>query len=212
MSLIWPCQTRDWEFCPEARLFVHARYQFIETSGRKVGRLSCDSRNVTQFMFLMKQHLVILSVFAFAFLANLAAEPHRNLKAYAPATEGMQRYVIELPELEDESLRKVELIIGKTVPTDGVNRHFFGGKVTREVVQGWGFSYYELKELGPMAGTLMAGPPGGEMVDTFVQVNHNLGLVRYNSKLPLVVYVPDGVEVRYRLWATAAEPTSAEVN
>jgi ecotin len=25
-------------------------------------------------------------------------------------------------------------------------------------------------------------------------------LLRYNSRLPLVVYLPDGVEVRYRIW------------
>lgn len=136
---------------------------------------------------------------------------HPNLKPYAEASEGMQRYVIELPALEDESLRKVELVVGKTVPTDGVNRHFFGGKITREVIQGWGFSYYELKAIGPMAGTMMAGPPDTPKVDTFVAVNHNLGLLRYNSKLPLVVYVPEGVEVSYRLWSTEPEPIAAEV-
>ncbi len=160
----------------------------------------------------MKTRLLLSCISVFAFCVTLTAEPHRNLKAYAPAAEGMQRYVIELPTLEDESLSKVELIIGKTVPTDGVNRHFFGGKVTREVVQGWGFSYYELKELGPMAGTLMAAPPGAEKVDTFVSVRHDLGLLRYNSKLPLVVYVPEGVEVKYRLWSADADATTAEVN
>ena len=30
-------------------------------------------------------------------------------------------------------------------------------------------------------------------------------LLRYNSRLPIVVYVPEGVEVRYRLWSAAAE-------
>jgi len=123
----------------------------------------------------------------------------------------MQRYVIELPALEDESLKQVELIIGKTVPTDGVNRHFFGGKITRETIQGWGYSYYELKAIGPMAGTLMAGPPDAPKVDTFVPVRHGVGLLRYNSKLPLVVYVPEGVEVNYRLWSTESELVAADV-
>jgi ecotin len=31
-------------------------------------------------------------------------------------------------------------------------------------------------------------------------------LVRYNSRLPLVIYVPEGVEVRYRVWR--ADPDS----
>ena len=142
------------------------------------------------------------------FYMNLSAA-HPELKPYAEASEGMVRYVIELPKLEDESLKKVELVVGKTVPTDGVNRHFFGGKITREVVKGWGYSYYELKAIGPMAGTMMAPQPGAPKVDTFVSVRSDLGLLRYNSKLPLVVYVPEGVEVQYRLWSTEAELVAA---
>ena len=148
-----------------------------------------------------------LSLFLFAELA--AAHP--NLTPSAAAGEGMQRYVIELPALEDESLKKVELIVGKTVPTDGVTRHLFGGEITREVVQGWCFSYYELKAIGPIASTMMASPPDVPQVDTFVSVRHDLGLLRYNSKLPLVVYVPAGVEVSYRLWSTDPEPIAAEI-
>lgn len=139
------------------------------------------------------------------------AAAHPELKPYAEADEGMLRYVIELPKLEDESLRKVELVVGKTVLTDGMNRHFFGGNITRETVMGWGYSYYELKTIGPMAGTLMAPMPDAPKVDTFVPVRHDLGLLRYNSKLPVVVYVPEGVEVSYRLWSTEPEPMTAGV-
>ena len=62
-----------------------------------------------------------------------------------------------------------------------------------------------------MAGTLMAGPPDAPKVDTFVPVRHGVGLLRYNSKLPLVVYVPEGVEVNYRLWSTESELVAADV-
>ena len=157
----------------------------------------------------MKLIFLFCSIGLFVYM-NLSAA-HPNLKPYAEADEGMVRYVIELPELEDESLRQVELIVGQTVPTDGVNRHFFGGKITRETVQGWGFSYYELKAIGPMAGTLMAPHPNALKVDAFVPVRNDFGLLRYNSKLPLVVYVPEGVEVKYRLWSTDSEPVAAEV-
>ncbi|MBW2490657.1 MAG: proteinase inhibitor I4 serpin, partial [Deltaproteobacteria bacterium] len=33
---------------------------------------------------------------------------------------------------------------------------------------------------------------------------------RYNSRLPVVVYVPEGVEVRYRIWR--AEPESKKAH
>ena len=156
----------------------------------------------------MKLVFLFCSIGLFIYMNLCAAHP--ELKPYAEAEAGMVRYVIELPKLEDESLKQVELIVGKTVLTDGVNRHFFGGQVTREVVQGWGYSYYELKQIGPMAGTMMAGPPDAPKVKTFVPVRHDLGLLRYNSKLPLVVYVPEGVEVSYRLWATEPEPVAAD--
>jgi serine protease inhibitor ecotin len=34
-------------------------------------------------------------------------------------------------------------------------------------------------------------------------------LLRYNSKLPLVVYEPSGFEVRYRIWAAGEEAQQA---
>jgi ecotin len=41
-------------------------------------------------------------------------------------------------------------------------------------------------------------------VDRFVALGGSLYIIRYNSSLPIVVYVPEGMEVRYRLWR--AEP------
>ncbi|MFM2170729.1 MAG: Ecotin precursor [Verrucomicrobiota bacterium] len=127
------------------------------------------------------------------------------LQAFPAAKDGQQRFVIEVPQAESEDALKVELIFGKTVPTDGVNRHFFGGRVEEVELKGWGYSYYELQQLGPMAGTLMGVPGGGKAVKTFVRVNHSLPLLRYNSRMPIVVYVPEGVEVRYRIWKATEE-------
>jgi ecotin len=36
------------------------------------------------------------------------------------------------------------------------------------------------------------------------------GPVRYNSRLPLVVYVSEGLEVRYRLWKAEPENRKGE--
>lgn len=131
-----------------------------------------------------------------------AAEP---LKPYPAAEEGMTRHVLELTARDDEDSAKVEIIVGKTVMTDGVNRHFFGGKLETRTVEGWGYSYHILPKLGPMAGTLMAAPPGAPKKETFVRLGGEPFLVRYNSKLPVVVYVPEGCEVRYRIWSAPAE-------
>jgi ecotin len=52
-----------------------------------------------------------------------------------------------------------------------------------------------------MAGTLMAVDPDAPRVDRFVTLGGEPFLIRYNSRLPVVVYVPEGVEVRYRIWS-----------
>ncbi len=143
------------------------------------------------------------------FLGELLQEltnTNENLKAFPPAQTGQTRHVLMLPECADESLFKVELIVGKSVETDEANRYFFLGKLEEETIEGWGFNYFSLQELGPMAGTLIAVQPDVPKVRRFVSLGGEPHLLRYNSRLPLVVYVPEGVEVYYRLWRADRKP------
>jgi len=139
-----------------------------------------------------------------------AGEAADNLKAFPPAEQGMTRFVLQLPPQPDESLLMVELMVGKTVEVDERNRYFFGGTIEEQTITGWGFTAYRVGELGPMGGTLMAVDPAAPKVPRFVTLRSDPFLVRYNSRLPLVVYVPDGVEVRYRIWAAAQKTRTME--
>jgi ecotin len=47
-------------------------------------------------------------------------------------------------------------------------------------------------------------------VNRFITLGGEPYLIRYNSRLPVVVYAPEGVEVRYRLWS--AEPESSVID
>ena len=124
-----------------------------------------------------------------------------ELSAFPPADEGMMRYVLQLPSQPDESLFRVELIVGKVVQVDEENRYFFAGKIEAETVTGWGYTRYVVRELGPLAGTLMAIDPDAPRVERFVALGGEPYLIRYNSRLPVVVYVPEGAEVHYRIWS-----------
>jgi len=142
--------------------------------------------------------------------ASGGATADDELRAFPPAEEGMVRYVLQLPAQAVESAFKVELIVGKTVEVDERNRYFFGGEIEADTIPGWGFTLYKVRQLGPMAGTLMAVDPEAPQVSRFITLAGDPYLIRYNSRLPVVIDVPDGVEVRYRIWSAEGEGKPVE--
>jgi ecotin len=121
-------------------------------------------------------------------------------KAYPPAEKGMTRFAIILPKLENESNFKVELIVGRKMTVDSANTASLGGSIDEVNIEGWGFSRYVVKRIGEAAQTLIGG---GMPEERFVTMPSRL--VRYNSRLPIAVYVPEGAEVKYRIWSTTSE-------
>jgi len=151
----------------------------------------------------MKMFHMIIGLGLFCFV--MPAQSADNMKAFPPPDTGMARHVLQLPKLENESACKVELIVGKTVEVDQVNRYFFAGKIEEQVIEGWGFPRYNVSKLGPMAGTLMAGDPNAPKVKRFISLGGDPYLIRYNSRLQIVVYAPKDTEVRYRVWTAGPE-------
>ena len=60
-----------------------------------------------------------------------------------------------------------------------------------------GYDYMVFESDGNVASTRMACPDN-EVVEKFVAAEGNFG--RYNSKLPVVVFVPKGIELKYKVW------------
>lgn len=124
-----------------------------------------------------------------------------NLQAFPVAEAGMTRHVLVLPAQANEHSLQVQLIVGKELSVDADNRYFFSGRIEAQNIAGWGYTRYLVSDLGQLASTLMAIDPAASKVERFITLGGEPYLVRYNSKLPLVVYVPAGSEVRYRIWA-----------
>ncbi len=157
---------------------------------------------------LMKWLMTSLAVFsAAAFSAD-----HPQLKAFPPAKEGMERFVIVLPHKArgEESAFKIELIAGKEMLTDGVNLVRLANIIDERTLEGWGYAYYEVTGPGEAISTLMAPPEGAPKVMKFVSATPLQ--IRYNSRLPIVVYAPIGYEVRYRIWQASGITSKAEKN
>lgn len=139
-------------------------------------------------------------------------EQVRTLASIAPypeAAKGFQRHVIWLPARADEELYRVELIPGQQMLVD-CNRTSLLGRLNEQALQGWGYTYYQLEQTGGPVSTLMACPDTPKR-EQFVSVRLEQDLLRYNSKLPLVVYTPVNIELRYRIWQAPAELRQAQV-
>lgn len=141
-------------------------------------------------------------------------EPKNNVKTvneiapYPAAKSGFVRSVIYLPELKDEQNAKVELLIGKEMVVD-CNAHSLSGSVKQEELKGWGYQYVTVDKVNSGISTLMACPPNDEKKTDFVTINHNLGLMKYNSQLPIVVYTPKDIQVKYRVWSAGQLQTAS---
>lgn len=134
----------------------------------------------------------------------------KNLTVYPAATEGMNRYVIMLDSLgfEAEYEYQIELIPGKLAEVDSCNKHGLSGEIVEKTVEGFGYTYYEFTSNGNIFSTQMACLDNAK-VNKFI--SGQTIKTRYNSLLPVVVYIPEGFELKYKIWS-AGELKEAQFN
>jgi len=129
--------------------------------------------------------------------SSLYAEPAKkdNIHMFPQAEEGFVRHVIEVPKTENDHDHRVELLIGKNMMVD-CNHHSFSGKIESITLKGWGYNYLEVASIQSGPATMMACSE--PKTEKFISIHDTLR--RYNSRSPIVAYVPEGYEVRYRIW------------
>lgn len=154
---------------------------------------------------LSKMMLLAVMLFSIAGVAvaqgkKLSAEQEKVLAPFPKAKDDMVRHVIFLSKKANESLFKVEIIPGKVMSVD-CNVHTLMGQLEEKDLQGWGYTYYEFTTNGQVISTKMAC----NKPNTNKFVSGKTVLVRYNSKLPIVVYAPKGYEVKYKIWSAGKE-------
>ena len=115
--------------------------------------------------------------------------------------KGFKKLVIEVPHSAQDDNKKIEFTVGKWMDVDGCNYYNLMGTLESKNLSGWGYNYYVFKTEGQVTST-MIGCPDAQGRNIFVTAQPEM--VRYNGKLPIVIYVPEEYEVQFRIFK--AEP------
>ncbi|HKS32987.1 MAG TPA: serine protease inhibitor ecotin [Enterobacteriaceae bacterium] len=163
------------------------------------------------------KHTFIFSASLLA-AATLIAPVQATPLTHQPSTEapwpapsaGMKRQIIQLPAQQDEQGFKVELLIGQEREVD-CNQHRLGGNLETKTLAGWGYDYYVFTPTSGTASTMMACPDGKKERKFITAWLGDNALLRYNSRLPIVIYTPNNIDVKYRIWQADATLHRADV-
>jgi ecotin len=119
------------------------------------------------------------------------------LKAFPVAKSNEKQVYIQVPEMNQEENYKIEVFIGKNEMVD-CNHYFMIGEVKEINLEGWGYTYYKVESNGQKGGTLM-GCMDDTKVEKFITIEPKT--FGYNSRLPLVFYVPNDFIVKYKIYS-----------
>ena len=151
-----------------------------------------------------------LSLSALAALPGVAI-PRLDLTGYPEPAPGLKRWVIQpsglLPKSADPLISahpldwRIQLIVGQTVRLDCNTKRLSGtGMTMRMLPKASGKALFEVK--GPVAviSTKMACPDDQPTRTSFLSLGKQPYLVPYNASWPIVVDLPVGTELRWRVW------------
>lgn len=161
----------------------------------------------------MKKIILATLVFACFNLMNISnasaqkptVEQQSILKSFPETMDGYERYVIYPKKNKKEENLKIEIIPGKLMEVDCNNQRLMGTLAEKDV-KGMGYTYYVFESNGQVASTMMFCPD--PKTEKFV--TGETTLIGYNSKMPVVVFVPEGMTLKYKIWKADKEKSAIQ--
>lgn len=164
----------------------------------------------------IRLYTALVSVFItnLAFAATpSAASPAQKLKDVAPypaVNKESNRNVIWLKNQTDESQYKVEIVATKSGLKD-CNNVSYNASFNEETLEGWGYNYYRVESIqGPVSTQMACNNKQKVKANLPVHLGEK-NVLRYNSKLPLVIYAPKDIDISYRIWQAAKTTQKATI-
>jgi ecotin len=122
-------------------------------------------------------------------------------KMFPMPEQGNKQHILTLPKLNDESNFMIEIQIGRNQMVD-CNQHRLMGSVELQTLEGWGYTYYQVDKVMDGASTMkMCDQPNQNQ---FVMLGEGIKMA-YDSRLAKVFYLPENIELRYRIWQASSE-------
>jgi len=152
----------------------------------------------------MKKLKIALVVFAGLSLSSVMAQEtisKVDVSIFPKPEKGYKMMVIEVP-YSAESDKKIDFYAGKYMDTDSCNHFSLSGSFETKDLQGWGYNYYVFKTNGSVASTLM-GCPDNKKTQRFVSGTSET--ISYNGKMPVVIYIPEDLDVQFKVYEAAKE-------
>ena len=160
-----------------------------------------------------------LSLSALTALPGVAI-PRLNLSGYPQPSPGLKRWVIQpsglLPKSSDPIISaspidwRIQLIVGQTVTIDCNTKRLSGSGMTmRMLPKASGKALFEVK--GPVAviSTKMACAENQSSRSSFLSLGKQPYLVPYNASWPIVVDLPETLQLRWRVWKAETRQQNA---
>ncbi|WP_137227057.1 serine protease inhibitor ecotin [Shewanella sp. MEBiC00475] len=122
-------------------------------------------------------------------------------KMYPVPEAGMVQHILTLPALNNEQQYLLEVQIGQQKMVD-CNKVRLIGEISSLSLPGWGYIYYQVDNIIQGPNTLMMCTEPKK--EKFIVLNKSM-TQPYDSRQPIVFYLPEGTDLRYRVWKTASD-------
>lgn len=150
----------------------------------------------------------LLTIFLGLTMLTFGQSKQVDLSMYPLPEKGYRQMIIDVPHSQNDDHKKIEFRVGKYMEVDGCNHYGLMGTLEKKELQGWGYNYYTFKTQGNAFSTQM-GCPDQQKRNLFVSAQTEI--INYNGRLPVVIYVPNGYEVRFRLYTTDGDDYEAGI-